>query len=297
MVAEPRLRPDAATFSRALFGCCAPEPIRLVDGAADPPAPALTHRFDRAAVVARPAVTTTGRSAGPVSGRVRRLVAGWGRRVGVAGRLALRRSALLFAAGSLVALAVAGGVVWASRSSSTPIATPSTAVTPVAAGNDGPPASSATSATSADGSPAPSTSTVSANPTDWATVLANLDQLRDRAFEDAASADLDLVYQPQAPALATDRATLGRLVAAGEHAVGLQPRLIGVTRQSAPEASGASLAGPVTLVVEDTLPAYAIVNSTGTSVTVPGRGERRWLVVLSAAGSAAGWRIASITAA
>jgi len=82
--------------------------------------------------------------------------------------------------------------------------------------------------------------------TDWSAVLSALDTTRDAAFADGDGSALDDVYLPGSAALAADRLTLDRLVAAGQRAQGLQLRLLSV---QAPLATFGSPANVVTLAV------------------------------------------------
>jgi hypothetical protein len=207
-----------------------------------------------------------------------------------AGRRTVRRLAFALAGAALVGGAIVAGVVWASHSSrvkaiadeqsaavgSAPSVIPSA---PAVVGVSPQVAAGATSG------PAVAT-------TDWTAVLGLLDSRRDQAFMDADAAELDAVYTAGSADLVADRATLARLVAAGEHASGLALRLVSVAVVPAERASDSS----VTLTVDDVLPTYEIVASTGQSVAMPGRAKLSWTVVL-AAGPAGEWRIAAVSPA
>lgn len=127
----------------------------------------------------------------------------------------------------------------------------------------------------------------------WAARLVELDRLRDQAFTDDDPKLLQRVYLPTSPALAADRATLGQLVAAGEHADGLAIRVLSVSVVS----ENAELAE---LSVRDVLPGYRLVRADGTIQQVAGRGERSWLVTLrplrGGTASAKDWVIDTIEA-
>jgi hypothetical protein len=131
-------------------------------------------------------------------------------------------------------------------------------------------------------------------------VLGALDRSRDGAFADADANELDAIYVPGSAALTSDRATLGRLVVAGQRVHGLQFVLesVRVVSQSPGEA---------TLAVTDILAGYDVVDAGGVATHVAGRGVRNWSVVLRAQPSpgpadqapavALRWRIASIAPA
>jgi hypothetical protein len=131
----------------------------------------------------------------------------------------------------------------------------------------------------------------------WRDVLAQLDATRDQAFVQGDPALLDQVYAPGSTALAHDRQTLDRLLAAGRRARGLALALTSVTAASSAGPGRAS--GPVNLSVRDTLPAYDIVGADRSLIAhEPGRGERGWLVELrptrGPGAGAPGWRIVTI---
>jgi hypothetical protein len=273
---DPRRRPTAAEFGRALFASCTPQPVRLVR-ATTRVAVELTRDAAREArpVVARDAMRAAAPADAPPAGRHR-----WSR----PRRLFVQRLALVGLALGLLASAIGGGVVWASHDHPAAASPAPSAVAIVARAPSAPslPAAAAPSLT-----PGPSTRAVApATPApDWFGVLSALDATRDQAFVDADPAALDRVYVAASPALTADRATLGRLVAAGEYARGLRLQLVSVS-------VAAQGAAEVTLAVRDVLPGYDLVDADGTAEHIAGRAERGWLVVLS--GSP--WRIAAITA-
>jgi hypothetical protein len=127
--------------------------------------------------------------------------------------------------------------------------------------------------------------------TDWSSVIGALDRSRDGAFADADADELDAIYTPGSAALATDRATLGRLVVAGQRVRGMQFLLESVRVMS-------QSSGEVTLTVSDTMAGYQVVDADGATTPVAGRGVRDWVVVLRARPSVdPGWLIASIAPA
>jgi len=195
---------------------------------------------------------------------------------------------------ALLGAAVVIGMAWGwadhghGAAASVPVASASAAV----ASASGVVAPLATPASTPAGSVVP----LSPEP-DWLTVMGALDRSRDAAFADADANELDAIYVPGSPALATDRATLGRLVGAGQRVRGLQFVLESVRLVS-------QSSSDVTLAVADTLGGYDVVDARGAATHLPGRGVRTWTVVLRAQPSsgAAGeattglqsWRIASI---
>ncbi len=286
LLADPRQRLDAASFGRALFAACTPEPVRLVRDTGDSPAvvPQLTHRV-------RPQESRLSATAvEPKLARKRR----YAERRGLLSRgVLIRRAAMVGVGAMLITGAVAGGVAWASHDSSIGSSISSSGVgtssvgassgdAGVNAGSDSSTASasSAGSTSGAAGTSSRPTASASASSavsssTDWNSIVAALDSRRDGAFTDADPGELDAVYTPQSPALVADRATLGTLVAAGEHAQGLALRLVSVSVRS-------TEAGEVSLLVNDVLPAYAIIGPSGETSRLAGRAQRSWLVVLRA---------------
>ncbi len=177
---------------------------------------------------------------------------------------------------ALLGAAVTIGMAWGwadhghGAAASVPVASAGVAVSAgvAAASASGAVAPLATPASAPAGSVAP----VSAEP-DWLAVLSGLDRSRDAAFADADANELDAVYVPGSAALATDRATLGRLVGAGQRVRGLQFVLESVRLVS-------QSSGEVTLAVVDTLAGYDVVDAAGVATPVAGRGARKWTVVL-----------------
>ena len=275
---DPAARPDPAAFGRALFASCPPVAVRLARGSlpVGGTATATTHVVPgavRAAEVSPDPVS-------PPASRSRR-----GRPVGrhrwaVGRRMLIRRVVAASCVVALLGAAVVIGMAWgwadhghgaAASVPVAPLATP--ASTPVG-----------------------SVVLLSPEP-DWLTVVGALDRTRDAAFADADANELDAVYVPGSPALATDRATLSRLVSAGQRVRGLRFVLESVRLVS-------QSSSDVTLAVADTLAGYDVVDARGAATHVPGRGVRTWTVVLRAqpSGGTAGeattvqqsWRIASI---
>ena len=277
---DPRARPDAAGFGRALFAACTPEVVRLVQPEL-PVAPEPTHeirpRHDQRDP--QPAPTQVPRAAASGRGRHR-----WSARR----RAVMRRFVATAGAVGLLATAAAAGIAWASHDriavanqpASTVAATAAAAAAAAAAPSLVPPASAAPAAAAAGST------------TDWSAVVTELDSARDRAFVDGDSGELERAYVADSPALATERLTLATLVAAGVHARGLKLRLVSVSVVE-------QRPGQVTLAVRDTLAPYDVVGSDGAVESRPGRAERGWTMVLhdaSTTAGAKGWRIATITA-
>jgi serine/threonine protein kinase len=266
---DPTARPDAAAFGRALFASCSPVAVRLARGSqpVGGGAAAKTHAVPGSV---RAAAVVPGSDA-PSRSRVRR-----GGRVGrhrwsVDRRVLVRRAVAVACVGALLGAAVAVGIAWGwadhghRASASVPVAPPV--------------------------SPASTPAVGSATPPDWRSVVAALDVSRDGAFADADVGELDAIYVPGSDALVTDRATLGRLVGAGQRVRGLQFVLesVRVVGQSP---------GEVTLAVVDTLAGYDVVGAAGSATHVAGRGARNWTIVLRAQPpDESGWRIASIAPA
>lgn len=139
----------------------------------------------------------------------------------------------------------------------------------------------------------PAAAPVGAGSPRWAATLAALDATRARAFEVADPARLSTAYAPGAPALRRDRALVGRLARAGLRTLGLRPTTLEVEQLEQLEQIGqigqTGQTGQrgrwVRLHVEDVLPAYEIVDSTGAVVQErPGRGRVRWAVTLERVG-------------
>jgi hypothetical protein len=202
---------------------------------------------------------------------------------------------------ALLGAAVAIGVAWGwadsgyqghRASASVPVASLASPASGVAVGSATPSATEPVTAAPSATDPTPTVTTPMASPSpDWLSVVAALDRGRDGAFADADAGELDAIYVPGSDALITDRATLGRLVGAGQRVRGLQFVLesVRVVAQSP---------GEVTLAVVDTLAGYDVVDAAGVATHVPGRGIRSWSVVLRAQPPGElRWRIASIAPA
>ena len=287
---DPAARPDPAAFGRAVFASCPPVAVRLARGSLPATATATTHVVPGAVRAADvppdPDPRHTSRlRRGRSVGRHR-----WsaGRRV-LVGRV-VAASCVVALLGAAVIVGMAWG--WADHghgaAASVPVASASVAVSAgvAAASASGAVAPLATPASAPVGSVAP----VSAEP-DWLAVLSGLDRSRDAAFADADANELDAVYVPGSAALATDRATLGRLVGAGQRVRGLQFVLESVRLVS-------QSSGDVTLAVVDTLAGYDVVDAAGVATPVAGRGARKWTVVLHGPdGIRRQWLIASIAPA
>ena len=122
-----------------------------------------------------------------------------------------------------------------------------------------------------------------AAPVRWAEVLTRLDQARESAFAVADPAALAAVYAPGAPALARDRETLQRLVAAGVRARGfrLQTRAVAVVTTAADR---------VVLRVRDDMAPYQLVGADGRVVdSRRGRPAADWTITLARVGG--DWRV------
>jgi eukaryotic-like serine/threonine-protein kinase len=300
---SPEARPDAAAFRRALFASCSPVAVRLARGSqrVGGTAAASTHVVPGSVRTVDAAPDTDAQPGsrfgrGGPAGRHR-----WS----VSRRALVGRAVAVACVVALLGAAVAIGIAWGwadhghRASASVPAVPPAS---PASAFESVMPSAVGSGAPAAVGSATPS-----AVSTDWLSVVGALDRNRDSAFADADAAELDAIYVPGSDALATDRATLGRLVGAGERVRGLQFVLgsVRVVSQTPDE---------VTLAVADTLASYDVVDPAGVATHVPGRGLRNWTVVLraqppsaamrtsnsaSAAGSPGGlpWRIASIAPA
>jgi hypothetical protein len=283
---SPQARPDAAAFGRALFASCAPVAVRLVRGTQriDGTLAASTHVVPGSARAVEVSPETPER---PRS-RFRRGLPAGRHRWSVSRRTLVGRAVAVACVVALLGAAVALGIAWGwadhgHRASAsvpvTPAASPASAsVTPSAPGLVPPSAVGSAAATvgSAAATVGPAGATpFAAAPTDWMSVVGALDRSRDSAFADADAAELDAIYVPGSAALTTDRATLGRLVGAGERVRGLQFVLGSVRVVS-------QTPGEVTLAVADTLASYDVLDPAGVATHVPGRGLRKWTVVLRA---------------
>ena len=294
---SPDARPDAAAFGRALFASCSPVAVGLARGGqrAGGTAAPETHVVPGSVrAVDVPAETEAGqlsrfRRRGPVGrhrwSASRRLLAG--RAVAVACVVAMLSAAVVIG----VAWGWAGHGHRATASAATTGATTAVVARSASAASV-PPASPASAALASTASAVASGAMPKlSTSTDWAAVVGALDASRDGAFADADADELDAIYLPGSAALATDRATLGRLVAAGQRVQGLRFALesVRVVSQSP---------GEVTLAVIDTLAGYEVVDAGGAATHVPGRGLRNWILVLrSHQPVGGGWQIASIAPA
>lgn len=278
----PAARPEAAAFGRALFASCSPVAVGLARGSQRLGAttPAATTHVVPGSVRAAAVTAKTGRPSASASWHLRFRP---GRTVGrhrwsLSRRMLVRRTVATACVITLLGAAVAIGIAWGwadhghRAAASVPTASSAT------------PASGLTAASAP--ATAPVVSTGSASP-DWRSVVGALDVSRDVAFADADANELDAIYVPGSAALATDRAALGRLVGAGQRVRGLQFVLesVRVVSQSP---------GEVTLAVADTLAGYDVVDAAGFATHMPGRGSRKWTVVLRAQPDQLRWQIASI---
>ena len=302
--ANPAARPDAAAFGRALFAACSPVPVglarashpivgslgattqlvpglvRAVESAPDPDSPSAPHRRARRQL-GRPVGRPVGRHRWSVRHRV------------LAGRVVAAACVV-----ALLGAAVALGIVWGwadhgHRASASVVVAPATSPSALPVGVAASPAARAAASSTAASTGAASSATGAAAP-DWTAVVGALDQRRDAAFADADADELDAIYVPGSAALAADRATLGRLVGAGQRVRGLRFLLESV--HAVAQSSDA-----VTLTVVDTLAGYDVVDTRGVATHVPGRGVREWTVVLRpvvpAQPAGGEWRIAVVAAA
>jgi hypothetical protein len=144
------------------------------------------------------------------------------------------------------------------------------------------PAGTAQLATAGSSSPTESTPR-------WAAVLDRLDAARAAVLATADAAGLSEVYAEGSPALAADRAAVGRLVAAGQTARGVRHAVRRVT-QTAYDGRTARLR------VVDVLAAYDVLDGSGRSVQhSPPRGEASYVVTLVR--TPAGWRLQQVVPA
>jgi eukaryotic-like serine/threonine-protein kinase len=276
---DPHARPDAASFARALYASCAPEPVRLAGRIANAPvSSAPTHRAVLAAPARAPLGSLPGTTATePGRHRLRRrtvpaatLSRALPLRRGFSKRLLLSLVAMVLVAG-----AVGVGISWAAHDRSA--AASAVQASPAAPGSAAPsPGLAASSAPPIMGDPV------------WAKVLSALDGTRDQAFADADLDELGSVYVATSSALAADRDTLGELIDAGEHARGLNLELTSVVVRSRTPTT-------VVLDVHDVLPGYDLVRADGSIDHQPGRADRAWVVTLRTQVAGGSWRIDSIT--
>lgn len=274
--ADPRARPDPASFARSLYAACSAQPVRLVQGEPGPAVGAdVTHEVTPIAPP-RPAGVIASQPVG--RHRVRALSSSGAR--AMARRLAFPLVAIVLLLGAVVM-----GVSWAAHGR------PAAASAPVvtAAG-----AIAVASTAASESGPAAAAASTTAQPRvagdqRWAQVLTALDRLRDNAFVDVNAGELGSVYLPDSPALDADLESLHELQAAHQHADGLSLQLTSVVVRS--QSSTA-----VVLAVIDMLPAYDLVRADGTAVHQAGRGERAWVVTLRTQASGGPWRIDTISA-
>ncbi len=123
--------------------------------------------------------------------------------------------------------------------------------------------------------------------TDWARVVADLDEARSRALADADPALLGDVYVPGSAAAAADAAVIDGLDAKGWRVPGATHQIVDV--QVLPDPGD----GSTRVAVVDTLPAHPVVDGAGQQVaTTPARGEQRRVLVLQA--TETGYRISDV---
>lgn len=276
LVPDTDARPGAAELAAAVFEAAAAEPVQLVPGFSDRVAwaktdvPHVTHRVARVPV-------------GPVepspAGRARPLRARGAHRAGAERAAASvrrqarawRRGLVVLLGATAVAMAI-GGVLEGYADADRRPARVSSELPTVTSDRPAP----------AAGPPGQVVAGV-ATPARWAAVLASLDVARSRAFATADGVRLTEVYAPGAPALRRDLSVLDRLVGAGLRARGL--RLTPVEVAVEVEA-GAASPRQVRLRVEDVMPAYELVDRSGSVVeSRAGRGRVRWTVTLERAGN------------
>lgn len=134
-----------------------------------------------------------------------------------------------------------------------------------------------------------------ADPPDWWSVLAQLDQARASALAAREVSDLDSYAVPDSPAWHQDADLIGDLHKRGLTPVGLMARLVGI--EQAPDGTDQGPEAVVELVIVDERSAYSLVDDAGAVVEqVPASGLRRWRVRLVGsvpAGAATGWRLHS----
>jgi hypothetical protein len=176
-------------------------------------------------------------------------------------RRGLRRFVPALSAMLGLAVAVAGGVFWASAAGGRAPSVPTPAL------------------------PSPEPAVAATN---WPDVVRRLDERRDRAFLVGNESALHEVYTPKSKPLAVDVAALKSLVARNLHARGLRLELLAVTAVSAQPQRA-------TLHVVDRLPAYDLVDDRGrVAAHHNARGPRSWRIELTRA--ATDWLIAAIRA-
>lgn len=253
---DPAARPGAAELAAAVFEVAAAEPVRLGPGSSDRVAwtkadvPQVTHRVAR--VPAGPVEPSPAGRRSPLRARGAHRAGAERAAAAVRRRVRTWRRGLVVLLGVIALATVVGGVFSPERST-----VPSD------------PSAPATERTGR---------TVAPTPDSWAMRLAALDVARSRAFATADKTRLIEVYAPGAPALRRDLPVLDRLAGAGLRARGL--RLTPVEVAVEVEA-GAASPRQVRLRVEDVMPAYQLVDRSGSVVeSRPGRGRVRWTVTL-----------------
>jgi hypothetical protein len=174
--------------------------------------------------------------------------------------------------------AVWAGTFWASYADGPPRSRPLAELAPVATTTPLPPMPI---------SPTSAANGVGAAPVDWTQVLADLDSRREEAFGNDDPDGLTDVDAPGSPVLASDRAALEAMAAAGVDAAGFR-EIIDSVRPLAVSAGG------VLLRVVDERPAYALVRVTDGAVVAsrPARAARAWQVALVR--GAAGWQVRDV---
>lgn len=274
---DPPRRPSAAELAVAIFDAVSAEPVRLLAAPLDvtgEPASPVTHRMapGRVAVVAAPG-PTRGREPRGRSRRRRRRRPWPTRRAGLAGALAV----------GAVAMAAITGIAWADADGDqVPARVAASAASGAERGGRGGPAASS----SPDARPTAAVLARQDRPR-WASVLAELDARRARAFATGSSEDLAGVYAAGSPALRRDQRRLAQLTDAGVRARGLRltPTRVELVRRET---------GRVVLHVTDRLAPYALVTADGRVVDQrPGRSEEAWRITL--ADTPGGWRVADVT--
>lgn len=148
---------------------------------------------------------------------------------------------------------------------------------------------SAATATAAVAAPAaePASPTTASGPGRWRRVLGRLDDRRTRALRDANPSALAAVYAPGSAVLARDRATLGAYQRRGLRLRGAELALLEV-RVLGREP------GRVRLHVVDRLGGTSAVTPAGRGLPLPR--DRATERVVTLVRTAAGWRVASVTA-
>ena len=274
---DPAHRPSAAELAAAVFEAVPAEPVRLLaaplDAAGELASP-VTHRMAPRQVDAA-ALRGSARERGPRGRsrrrRSRRRWPTW--RAGLAGACAT--GAVLLAAVTGLAWAAADGDQGPAR------------VAASAAGRGGPDGPAPATRPRAGVAPTAAAPAVPrpARPA-WASVLAELDDRRARAFATGSGDELAGVYVTGSPALRRDQQRLAQLTGAGVRARGLRltPTRVQLVRRET---------GRVVLHVTDRLAPYALVTADGRVVDRrPGRSDEAWRITL--ARTPAGWRMVDV---